>query len=205
MRRRWPLLAFAAGVCLLSACVGAVSALLAAPTSSLTQSSDPQWTWYLSYPGRSVGFGRPAAAGNGFGSGSDLAVNVTNESSLRGQRIVLSGLDGNLELEHGSASRTSILTATSTGTSARRGVPVAIGAADGRDVVPLVVAGAAPAPPQTWSVGGRTVASVSAHGGLEIGGATLVALLGKNGRVTIDAVLPDGKRQLLLVGRNRSR
>ena len=186
-----------ASACVVAAFVGAAStSVLASGTSALQRSTDTQWSWFLSGRGRPVGFGRPVAAGNGYGGATDLIVNVAGDATWGGGKLRLTGVDGNLELEHGSSSPVTELAAASSRGGA---APMQIGAADGQNVIPLLVEGTTTGPAETWSSGGRTIAGVGTQG-VTLDGVTLEASLDSRGRVVVSAVL-DGKSEPVLVGR----
>jgi hypothetical protein len=178
-----------AGLCVCTAFVGAASAAIFDSVSSqLVRSQSATWSWLVSGPENNAYFGRPRGTSdlnvgtNGLGGGSDW----------QGSAITFTGEDGNFEFEHSSSVRKTIL-----GEHALR-----LGAADGQDVVPLIVAAGSTTRRyvQLWSVGHRTVAAIGVDGGLRIGDITLVAGIDAAGRVEVDAVRKNGDRFPLLVG-----
>jgi hypothetical protein len=177
-----------AGLCVCTAFVGAASATIFDSVSSqFVRSHSATWSWLVSGPENNAYFGRLRGT-------SDLNVGtngLSDGSDWQGSAITFTG-DGNFEFEHSSSVRKTVLD----------GHTLWLGAPDGQDVVPLVVAAGSTTQRhvQLWSVGHRTVAAIGVDGGLRIGDITLVAGIDAAGRVEVDAVRKNGERFPLLVG-----
>lgn len=180
--------ALAAAACLASALAGALAARLVASSSPATRESHAApWSWRLVDPARDVAIGRPSED-FGFGGASDFVINVGGTSTWAGNRLDLTSANGLFELEHGASVPAS-----------RLGGSLTVGSA-GPDQVPLVVAGVRARALELWDAGGRPVAAVRADG-LVLHGIRLAAHVDPAGRVVLEAVLPGGRTQVLLVGR----
>jgi hypothetical protein len=191
MRRTPRLLLLGSFLCVASAGIGAASGgLVTANVSPTVVSHAAPWRWDLTDARHVMSFGRLRSPNSAYGASTDLVIDTGGPGSLNGfgSDVVLGASDGTFELEHGpSANATRLST-------------VAIGAADGQDVVPLLVSSGDTQSLQVWSVGGRRVAVVRPDGGIVSGGVELTAGVDASGRVVVEAVLPNGTRQTLLVG-----
>ncbi len=200
MLRTLRALLLVAGISAASAFVGAAAAaILGEGQAAPILGHIAPWSWYLSGPQHRIYVGR-------LGRSSDLTLGtngLTDGSDWQGKQITLSGTDGNFEFEHYSSARKSVITGAITRGGVPVATPVAVGAADGQDVVPLVVAASTTGTHavQTWDSGSSVVAAVEGDGGIVVGGIELVARVGADGRVEVDAVLGNGARQTLLVGK----
>lgn len=110
--------------------------------------------------------------------------------------------DGYYEFEHSDASPNTVFLAK---TQAGAPTSMTIGTDDGQDVTPLVVSGQAGMPNdlQTWQLGSDGVSAIDSEGRLRINGITLAPTI-NNGKVGLDAILPDGSTQLLVPARRAS-
>jgi hypothetical protein len=110
--------------------------------------------------------------------------------------------DGYYEFEHSAASpNTVFLSETPNG----RPTPLTIGKTDGQDVTPLVVSGQTGMTDdlQAWQIGGNSLSAIDSQGRLRINGIVLVPTL-SNGKVELEAILPDGSTQMLVPVRHGS-
>ena len=108
--------------------------------------------------------------------------------------------DGYYEFEHSAASpNTVFLPETETGTSA----PMTAGRDDGQDVTPLIVSGQSGMTDdlQTWQLGTTQLSGIDSQGRLRINGIVLQPI-SRNGKIELEAVLPDGSTQLLVPARS---
>jgi hypothetical protein len=156
----------------------------------LAQDPD-RWAWVRGDEAASIG--RPLGQPN-------LVLRADGDINLRAGHVRLMADTGAFRLEIGRHASYGRINAYYIGTAQR--TPVVVGAPDGQDVTSLVVQGSARQRRdlQQWMTGERVVAAIDPEGRLRLGGVTIDVEL-VDGRVILAAVLPDGMRQRLAVGK----
>jgi hypothetical protein len=152
----------------------------------------PVWSWLLGPDLNSGTIGQLSTAtdvyvGNYYGGSSS--------TDFSGNRFVRSATDSFFEFEHSAAEKNSmLLPEASDGTP----TPMTIGMADGQDVTPFIVSGASAitADLQSWQLGATSPSGIDAQGALRLNGIVLKTKV-SNGRIVLEAVLPDGSAQVL--------
>lgn len=127
---------------------------------------------------------------------------VSGTFDAEAQRIVSQSAGGNFEFEHNPGAAASDLQALD---PAGHSTPLQLGTADGQDVTAVVVTGNAvtgtgpkTTAVQSWRRGGRAVSEIDRLGRLRLGGIVLEPVVGAQGRVALEAILPDGSKQRLV-------
>ncbi len=110
--------------------------------------------------------------------------------------------DGYYEFEHSAASANTVFLAR---TQATGPTSMTFGRNDGQDLTPLIVSGQTGMTDdlQTWQLGGTGIAAIDSQGRLRSNGIVLEPTV-KNGKVELEAILPDGSMQLLVPARRTS-
>ena len=122
---------------------------------------------------------------------------------LSGQKVVIASRAGNFEFEHSLGLPDSTLVAADT---SGRPTPIQIGVADGQNITPLIVSGGNGMTPylQSWQLGGHQLSGIGPTGHLRLNGIALKPVIGQDGSIELQAVLPDGSTQLLVLARSSS-
>jgi hypothetical protein len=118
-------------------------------------------------------------------------------AQLSGGEFSSSDQYGYYEFEHGAAAPNTVFMARAQNGSP---TPMTIGKVDGQDVTPLIVAGVAggmSSDLQSWQAGSTSPSGIDNQGRLRLNGIVLVPTV-SNGKVRLEAVLPDGSTQLLV-------
>ena len=157
----------------------------------------PGWSWILGDLG-AASIGQPNGdddvfAGAYFGGPVpvDLSGTTILDTDVR---------DGYYEFEHSAASpNTVFLPGTQTGSP----TSMTVGKDDGQDLTPLIVSGQAGMTDdlQTWQLGDSELSGIDSQGRLRIDGIVLRPAL-VNGKIELDAILPDGSTQLLVTAQS---
>lgn len=153
----------------------------------------PVWSWLLGSDLNAGTIGQLAGStdvyvGNYYGGSSAL--------DFEGARFVRQATDSFFEFEHsGAVANSMLLPETSAGTP----TSMTIGKADRQNVTPLVVSGTTgiTGDLQSWQLGTRSPSGIDAQGRFRVNGIVLQTVV-VQGRVQLQAVLPDGSTQILV-------
>ena len=127
-----------------------------------------------------------------------LSLSAAQDVDILGNHIRLGGKDGNFELE--SYTPESHLNAYAIGSPNRH--PVSVGGGDDQDVVGFIVRGKQDGQTsdlQQWQVGDNVIAAIDGQGRLRLGSIVLDETV-RNGKVALEAILPNGKHQVIASG-----
>ena len=166
----------------------AVTALVVVAVAG-ADSSVSKWIWHQG----------TAKAGVGQLQGQQtLSLTAAQDVDILGNHIRLGGKDGNFEFE--SYTPESHLNAYAVGSPLRH--PISVGGGDDQDLTGFIVRGKEGGQTtdiQQWQVGSNVTAAIDGQGRLRLGSIVLQAAV-VNGNVVLEAVMPNGKHQIIASG-----
>lgn len=173
--------------------VAAATVALGFACGAALADATPAFTWLLGADLNSGTIGQVSGAtdvyvGNFYGGTAAL--------DLSGATFVRQATDSFFEFEHSADEQNSMLLPETTDGAP---TPMTIGKADGQDVTSFIVAGsnAITGDLQSWQLGASTPSGIDANGRMRLNGIVLQPTL-RNGRIELEAILPDGSTQILV-------